>query len=53
MTEKQAKTIRDIPENLWRKVKARAALKGQSVKNYIIELLEKAVENGNLEKNDK
>jgi hypothetical protein len=31
--------LRDVPEDLWRKVKAAAALKGESVRELLIRLL--------------
>jgi len=32
-----------MPEDLWRKVKAKSALEGKSITQWMIELLEKAV----------
>ena len=38
-----AYTIREIDDELWRKVKALAALRGLSIKDFIIDLLKKEV----------
>ena len=37
-------TIRDIPKDLWRKVKSEAALDDSSIKDYIIKTLREKVE---------
>ena len=33
--------LRDIPESFWRQIKSTAALKGVSIQNYIVSLIEK------------
>ena len=38
--------LREVDEKLWRKVKAIAALRGMTIKELIIELLEKEVKKG-------
>jgi len=41
-----AYTLKEVDDKLWRKVKAVAALRGKSIKDLIIELLEKEVKKG-------
>lgn len=36
--------LRDVPENLWRKFKALAALRGTSARKLLIELIRKEVD---------
>jgi len=36
-------TLRGVDDELWRKFKARAALKGMTIKDLLIELLEREV----------
>ena len=38
--------LREVDEKLWRKVKSLAALRGMTIKDLIIELLEKEVKKG-------
>jgi len=33
--------LRDIPEGFWRQIKSTAALKGVSIQNFIVSLIEK------------
>jgi hypothetical protein len=35
--------LRDVPEDFWRKVKAKAAAKGESVRDVILRLLQQYV----------
>ena len=37
-------TIRQIPDELWRKVKAAAAMEGITIKQYIIKALQERLE---------
>jgi len=48
MEKKTAKpiTIRGIPVELWRKVRAKAVLEGKSTRQAVIELFEKYVADG-------
>lgn len=32
--------LRDVPDDLWRKVKAKAALKGESIRDVLVRALE-------------
>lgn len=41
---KGAYTLTQIPPDLWRQVKAAAALKGQTVREWILDVLRKAVQ---------
>ena len=39
-------TLRAIDDALWRRIKARAALNGQSIKSYILGLIKRDLERG-------
>jgi hypothetical protein len=41
---KGAYTLKEIPPDLWRQVKAAAALKGVTVREFILDVLRKAVQ---------
>ena len=41
-----AYTLKEVDDKLWRKVKSIAALRGITIKDLIIELLEKEVKKG-------
>jgi hypothetical protein len=43
MEAKQIINVRNIPVELWRKVKAAAAVGGKSVSQFLIEIMERAV----------
>ena len=39
-------TLKDVDDKLWRKVKSLAALRGMTIKELILDLLEKEVKKG-------
>ena len=37
-------TMKNIPDNLWRRIKAAAALEGKSIKGYMLEAVEEKMQ---------